>query len=258
MTGGWGGREGSRPWRGRRSLGWGGGRGRGARVNCARSGQDRQRQTCFRRGGRRGLEEFVGVRGALGFLADSGGGGDDENRQMIAAALFGVENIIAEAQSMGAWLAAELEYVERAFATGREELNRIAVALSFEESPDCFHLHEERGLGFHGLDVVEQAERLRIALGQELFEIAFESEMTAVEHVGIDVAPDFGQVGDVADAPVEIGGGRDGDVRTHPRATRFGGAGGWWLGAGVGPDLGFSEDWRPQALFPLASAPAFV
>jgi hypothetical protein len=68
--------------------------------------------------------------------------------------------------------------------------------------------------------LIEEIERFRIAFGEQLFEIAFESEMPAEQHVGIDVAPDFRKVGNLAHAPIEIGRGRNRDAGADFRAAR--------------------------------------
>ena len=46
---------------------------------------------------------------------------------------------------------------------------------------------------------------LRFAFRKVLFEVALIAEMATEEHVGVDVAPDFGELGDVADFAVEVG-----------------------------------------------------
>jgi hypothetical protein len=48
------------------------------------------------------------------------------------------------------------------------------------------------------LDLVEEFEGLGVAFGEEFFEVALEAEVAAVEHEGVDVAPDLGEVGDIA------------------------------------------------------------
>ena len=92
-----------------------------------------------------------------------------------------------------------------------KQVDRVAVALGFEELPDRADLHELRGFLLHFFHIVEQFQRFRIALGQQFFEIALEPQMPAVEHERIDVAPDSVQVRDVAHAAVEIrrGGNRN-------------------------------------------------
>ena len=167
------------------------------------------------------LEELAGLLGCVRIPREPGTRRDDEQRQMIAAAFLGVQNVIAEAQAIGARLAAEPECVDRRCGARREQVDGVAVALGFEELPDRFHLHESRGFRLHFLDIVEQLQRLRIALGQQLFEIALEPEMPPVKHVGIDVAPDLGQIRHVADAAVEVRRGGNRDVGAHLRASRL-------------------------------------
>ena len=81
-------------------------------------------------------------------------------------------------------------------------MNGIACALGFEKLPDRFGFHESRGFRFYFLDIVEKLQRFLVALGQQFFEIALESKMASIEHERIDVAPDFGQIRDVTEAPV--------------------------------------------------------
>src|SRR5437899_3052492 len=102
---------------------------------------------------------------------------------MIAASLIRVEHVIAQAEAIRLRLPSERERVQRTRRAGREQMNFVAVALRLEELPNRANLHELRGLGLDLLDVVEQFERLRIAFQQQLFEISFEAEMPAVEHV---------------------------------------------------------------------------
>ena len=148
--------------------------------------------------------------------------------------------------------------MDGARAAGREQVNGIAVALGFEELPDRADLHELRGFRFHFFDIVEKLQRFRIALGQQFFEIALESEMPAVEHERIDVAPDFGQIRDVAHAAVEIGRGGIGMIGAHLGAARSvlgclaaGGLGG-------GDRLAFAEDVRRQDLLARRRVHHFV
>jgi hypothetical protein len=121
---------------------------------------------------------------------------------MIAASLLGFQDVIAQAQSIGARLAAELEGMDRARAARCEQVNCVAVPLGFEELPNRFRFHEPRGFLFHCFHIVEQFERLRVAFGQQLLEISLESKVPAVQHERIDIAPDFSQIRDIAYAAV--------------------------------------------------------
>src|SRR5437588_3546464 len=148
------------------------------------------------------LEEFAGLLGALGLLPDLRTGRYDEQRQVIAAAFFGFQDVVAEGKPIGARLTSKAKSMQGTRGARLEQMNGVAIALRFEELPDGFRFHEAGGFGLHLLDVVEKLQRLSIALGQQLFEIALESEMAAVKHEGIDIAPHFGQIWNVADAAV--------------------------------------------------------
>src|SRR3954453_12436030 len=69
----------------------------------------------------------------------------------------------------------------------------------------------------HIFDGVEQLEGFGVTLGKQLFEIALESEMTAVEHEWIDIAPDLRQIRDETGSTVEIGRSRNRDVGVNLR-----------------------------------------
>ena len=65
--------------------------------------------------------------------------------------------------------------------------------------------------------VVEEFEGARIAFGERFLEIAAEAEMAAVDHVRIDVAPNFGEIRDGADFAIEIRDWRNRDIGAHSR-----------------------------------------
>ena len=92
------------------------------------------------------LEVLAFLLPLLGALADALAGGDDEQGDVIAAAVFRLEDVIAQAEAVLAPLPAELERVDGRLAAGREQVDRVAVALGLEELPDRLHLHEARGL----------------------------------------------------------------------------------------------------------------
>ena len=49
---------------------------------------------------------------------------------------------------------------------------------------------------------VEEFERFLVVLRQLFFEMALVTQMAAVEHVRVDVTPDFGKMRDIADLAV--------------------------------------------------------
>ena len=155
------------------------------------------------------LEELAGLLPLLGSFADARARGHHEQRQMIAPAVLGIEDVVAQAQAVVAALPAEAEGVDGRRAAGREQVDRVAVALGFEELPDRLHLHEARGFLLHLFHVVEQFQRLLVVLRQRLLEIALVAQVPAVEHERIDVAPHLGQVRHVAHLAVQIGRGRN-------------------------------------------------
>ena len=82
------------------------------------------------------FEEFAALLGFFGLLADALARGDDEQRQVIAAAFLGIQDVVAQAQAVGFRLPAEVEGMQRARCAGREQVDGVAVALGFEELPD--------------------------------------------------------------------------------------------------------------------------
>ena len=102
---------------------------------------------------------------------------------------------------------------------GFDKADGVPRPFGFEELPDGAHLHELRRLGFDIFDEVKEFEGFAVAFGKQLFEVAFETEMAAVEHEGIDVAPDLSEIGDGAGAAVVIGRGWDGDFGVDLRAA---------------------------------------
>ena len=74
----------------------------------------------------------------------------------------------------------------------------------FEELPDRANLHEFGGFSLNLFHAFEKLDRFGFALGEAFFEIALETQVAAIEHEGIDVAPDFAQIRDVADFAVEM------------------------------------------------------
>ena len=105
--------------------------------------------------------------------------------------------------------------MQRRRAARREEVDGVAVALGLEELPHRPHFHEARGLPLHRFQVVEQLQRLGIALGQGLFEIPLVAQVPAIQHERVDVAPHFGQVRHVAHLAVEVRRGRNGNIGPH-------------------------------------------
>src|SRR3954468_2667427 len=91
--------------------------------------------------------------------------------------------------------------------------------LGFEELPDGARLQELRSFLFDNFKVLIQLERLWIARLQQLFEIAFESQMAPVDHEGIHIGPQLLQVGDIADMALEIRNGWNRNVSAHTRGA---------------------------------------
>ena len=86
------------------------------------------------------------------------------------------------------------------------------MSLGFEELPDGARLQELRGFLLDDFEVLIQFERLGIARLQQLLEVAFEPQVTTINHEGIHVGPQLLQVGDIAHVAVEIGNGGNRDV----------------------------------------------
>src|SRR5579885_3339140 len=70
-----------------------------------------------------GEEVFAALLHLLGALAHAGAGGNDEDSEMIPAAILLRQDVIAEAESVGAGLAAEVESMERRCGAGLEEMD---------------------------------------------------------------------------------------------------------------------------------------
>ena len=118
---------------------------------------------------------------------------DDEHRQVIAA-----DDVVAQAQAVLPPLPSEVESMDRTLPARREQVDRVAVALRFEELPDRFHLHELRGLLFDLFHALEKRQRLLVVSARSFSKLPLYPEVPPVEHVRIDVAPDLGELRHVA------------------------------------------------------------
>src|SRR5437868_10225896 len=98
----------------------------------------------------------------LSLFANPGPRGHHEQRQVIAR----LENIVTEAQSILPPLTPEVEAVNRVAAARREQVNRVPVALGFEELPESLHFHESRRLFFQLLDALIERQRLLVMVGE--------------------------------------------------------------------------------------------
>src|SRR5205823_7453518 len=113
------------------------------------------------------LEELSLPLPLLGALADTLTGGHDEQRDVVAAAILRIEDVIAQAEAVLAALPAERECVNRRTAARREKMRRVAVALRFEELPHGLDLQEPRRLGLDLLHHVIEVDRL-LLVGQQV------------------------------------------------------------------------------------------
>src|SRR6185312_11703565 len=139
---------------------------------------------------------------------------------MIAPAVFWIENVIAQAKPVVLGLPPERERVNRRCRAGREQMNRVGVALGFKKLPDSLDLHESSRQRLHVFHVVKQLQRFGVALAQQLFEIALETEMPPEEHERIDVTPDLAKTRNIAELAVQIRRRRNGNIRAHFRTSR--------------------------------------
>src|SRR6202007_2171897 len=89
-----------------------------------------------------GFEVVAVVLGFFAALADAFAGGHDNKGDVIALAVLGREDIIAEAEKIAEALALEIESVQRRCRTGREKMQRVAFGFGFEKLPDGANLHE--------------------------------------------------------------------------------------------------------------------
>src|SRR5271156_4774490 len=90
----------------------------------------------------------------LDALAHAFAGRDHEKRDVIASAFFRIENVIAQAESIGLGLAAEPERVQRRFRSRREKMDRISIALGLEKLPNAARLHPSREILFYFFGLV--------------------------------------------------------------------------------------------------------
>src|SRR5258707_833593 len=112
--------------------------------------------------------------------------------------------------------------MDRGFPAWRKQQNRIPVALGLKELPHDSRAHEPGRFGLHFLNIVEQLECLRVAFAEQLLKISTEAEMPPIKHEGIDIAPHFRKVRNVAYLPVERRRGRNRDIDPDFRASRRG------------------------------------
>ncbi len=78
----------------------------------------------------------------FGALSDALARRHHEQRHVIAAPFVGLQDIVAETQSIGPPLPAKMERVQRRLVPRREQVNRVAVALGLEELPHRLHFQK--------------------------------------------------------------------------------------------------------------------
>src|ERR1017187_8601167 len=81
----------------------------------------------------------------------------------------------------------------------------VAIPLGFEKLPHGLHPHELRGLMLQFFQLMKQVERLRFVLAETLLEVTLITYVLSVEHVRVDVTPDFGEMRHIAHLTVRIG-----------------------------------------------------
>src|SRR5215471_9450661 len=102
----------------------------------------------------------------------------------------------------------------------RKQVNRVTLWLGLEELPHCAYPHELLGLALHLFHLFEQFHRFGIMRGELLFEIAAKTQMPAVEHVWIDVAPNFLKVRNEAHLAFQVRRRWNRQITADPRRPR--------------------------------------
>ena len=136
---------------------------------------------------------------------------------MVAMSVRRLEHIVAQAETIPSRLPSEVERVQRLVCAGREQVNRVAVALSLEELPHSADFHPRQGIFLHGFHRMVQVQRLLFTLQQLLLEIPLVAHVPTIEHVRVDVTPDLRQLRQCSDAAVKVGNRRYGNIRTNLR-----------------------------------------
>ena len=139
-------------------------------------------------------KKFAALLRFVGALPDAFAGGDDEQRDVIALVRPGIEDVVAQTQSVRRRLSPEAERVKRSRSAWREEENGVAVPFGLEELPDGPDSHESLCDLLGSLDHLKQFDGPGIALAERSLEVTLEPQVPVVEHDGIDVAPDFTSV----------------------------------------------------------------
>ena len=128
---------------------------------------------------------------------------------MVALRAARRQHVVGERKSRLSRLAREFE-AHRGLGGAEPAVDehRVAGALDLEELPDDPSFHGARpALGFDRLDSFFEGQRLVISLGLEAVEVATQSEVAAVEQVGVDELPDLIQIppGDDETVAFEVG-----------------------------------------------------
>src|SRR6267143_5283767 len=106
---------------------------------------------------------------------------------MVALASLRRQNVIAQAEEITLPLPLKAENVQRFLRSRREEMQRFALRLRFEELPHRAHLHEFSCFLLHLFHAFEKFDGLRVALRKTPFEIASEPHVPPVKHERVDV-----------------------------------------------------------------------
>src|SRR3954454_4580656 len=150
--------------------------------------------------------------------------GDDKHGNVITPVVLRIKRVITKAQTIRFRLTSEVERFDGRIASRTKKLQIVAVPFDLEELPNGAHFHICGRFTLHILHGMEELQRLRIALRQQLLEVPLETKMPAVEHEGVDVAPNLRQVRYRANPAVQIRSRRDGyigvDLRAAPLAGR--------------------------------------
>src|SRR5580704_8400213 len=140
---------------------------------------------------------------------------------MVALAILRRENVVGQAEKIARALARKMENVERILCSGGEERDVVTPRFGCKELPDRTNFHEFGGFSFNLFHTFEKLDRFGFTLGEAFFKIATETQVAAIKHEGIDVAPDFAQIRDEADFALECLHGGNGKIRANFRRTRW-------------------------------------
>ena len=102
-------------------------------------------------------------------------------------------------------------------------MDAIAVGFGFEKPPDDLDSHcTPAAVLFNRFDLSLELYGLAVAGSEQLVESALESEVPAIQHLWIDVAPNFVEVRDFQYMAVKVGHARNRNACRYPGTAALG------------------------------------